>query len=125
MGNWDSNEVKLAVGNRFRRFRKSIAISHREAIAGEVVFGFPYNTIFLVECGAELPSFPLLHYVSNKYHLNVNWLFTGKGEMILGEELPVAKFEKLIREMNDPQIRMAVFDHLEELIYKRDREIIQ
>lgn len=71
------------VGERFRRFRENINKAQHE-LASEL--GVAQALISKIESGDYQPKLSYLSYFIKKYRLNINWLFSGKGEMYIRDE---------------------------------------
>jgi hypothetical protein len=85
-------EVKLAVGERFKLFRQVLFQSIPEM--GEES-GMPPDLIQLIEMGILAPDLLSLEYFFREYCLNLTWLVTGKGNIFFakGPKTPVDVFE--------------------------------
>ena len=123
--------LKKEVGLRFKEFRNSIKKSQTK-LADE--FLLTQTTIASIETGKSFPVIPFQNYLYSQYSLNLNWLLTGCGEMILSGEkdsknadLPVLfwhiaenepRFEKyieLISLMHMPCIEQIILGKLAEI----------
>ena len=67
-----------AVASRFITFRTHYVKSTQKELADEA--GLNVKTINFIENGKAVPSQKLVTYLSRKYGLVADWLFTGKGE---------------------------------------------
>jgi hypothetical protein len=85
-------ELKIAVGERFKLFRQSLFQSVPGM--GEEA-GVPADLIRLIEMGILAPDLLSLEYFFREYCLNLTWLLTGKGNMFFdkGPKTPVDLFE--------------------------------
>lgn len=72
--------IKKAIGKRFRKFREHIKKAQHE-LASEL--NIYQSTITNIERGKTFPNIKYLQYFYSQYHLNVNWLLTNEGEMIM------------------------------------------
>ena len=68
------------MGVRFSRFRKQINKTQQQ-LADEL--GIYQSTITNFEKGKTFPNLKYLFHVHEKYGLDITWLITGKGEMIV------------------------------------------
>ena len=131
--------LKKEIGLRFKEFRKSIKKSQKK-LAEE--FKVSQTTIASIETGNSFPGIHYQNYLYSQYHLNINWLLTGCGEMILSGEkdsknadLPVLfwhiaenepRFEKyieLISLMHMPCIEQIILGKLAEIKIIAEKEI--
>lgn len=71
--------VKKAVGSRFSQFRRAIDKTQQQ-LADELEIY--QSTITNFEQGKTFPNLSYLYHFSERYGLNINWLITGKGDMI-------------------------------------------
>ena len=71
--------MKKEIGLRFKQFREFINKSQdklsEELQVRQVI-------ISEIETGRTFPALNLQYYLNNQYHLNINWLIQGSGEMI-------------------------------------------
>ena len=72
--------LKKEIGLRFKEFRKSIQKNQYELAKELKSF---QSTITNIETGKFSPGIPFHNHLHLKYHLNLNWLLTGEGEMII------------------------------------------
>lgn len=95
------------IGRRFSVFRRYIKKSQEE-LANELQIS--QTTIAGIEMGKSSPRIPIQNYLYWQYHLSINWLIAGKGEMIIA---PV----KDSKTAESPQLREAYYgvDSYEEL----------
>jgi transcriptional regulator with XRE-family HTH domain len=131
--------LKKEVGLRFKEFRLSIKKSQTK-LADE--FTVSQTTIASIENGNSFPGIPFQNYLYSQYSLNLNWLLTGGGEMILtGEkdsktfDLPILfwhiaendpRFEKyieLISLMHMPCIEQIILGKLAEIKIIAEKKI--
>jgi transcriptional regulator with XRE-family HTH domain len=71
---------KKEIGLRFKEFRQVIKKNQYE-LAEELKGG--QSTITNIETGKIFPGIPFQNYLHRQYHLNLHWLLTGEGEMII------------------------------------------
>jgi transcriptional regulator with XRE-family HTH domain len=130
-----NDELKKAIGERFKKFRKSIDKAQHQLASELSVF---QSTITNFELGKTFPNFSYLHQFYENYGLNIHWLFTGEGNKFV-HELPGRadlsyileaglKYESnrhdnyvdLLKHMQIPEIEKILFAKLVELkeIYK-------
>lgn len=72
--------IKQEIGKRFRRFRETIKKAQHE-LASEL--NIYQSTITNIERGKTFPNIKYLQHFYQKYDLNVNWLLTNEGDMII------------------------------------------
>lgn len=76
------NEIIPDVGKRFTDFRKKLDLS-QQVVADAADLSRAYIT--QVETGRVNPSFKLLYQMRMNYNLSIDWLLSGRGEMIVSE----------------------------------------
>ena len=131
--------LKKEIGLRFKQFRKSIKKSQSE-LANELKV--PPAKISSIETGKCFPGFDIQNYLHCQYHLNINWLLIGKGEIFIppdkdakNSELPIQfnhidkndpRYEKYV-ELRDllsiPVIEKVIFAKLAEIKVLAKKEI--
>ncbi len=74
--------IKKEVGLRFSQFRKAINKTQQQ-LADELEIY--QSTITNFEQGKTFPNLSYLYHFSERHGLNINWLITGKGDMIFKE----------------------------------------
>jgi DNA-binding XRE family transcriptional regulator len=119
--------MKKEIGKRFKEFRMFLQKSREELVDELRVSKSTINTI---EWGQCFPGIPVQNYLNIHYHLNLNWLLTGKGEMILppGNDSKIAEsfklddltgvvdsYEEFFTLMRIPVIEQQIFSKLAEL----------
>jgi len=72
--------IKKNVGSRFCQFRRAINKTQQQ-LADEL--GIYQSTITNFEQGKTFPNLNYLYYFNEKYGLDINWLITGAGGMLL------------------------------------------
>jgi len=72
--------LKKETGMRFKQFREFIN-KNQTKLAEELQV--PQDSISKIERGKTFPDLILQRYLNIQYHLNINWLIHGSGEMIL------------------------------------------
>jgi transcriptional regulator with XRE-family HTH domain len=131
--------LKKEIGLRFKEFRNFIKKSQWK-LSDE--FTVSQTTIASIEMGNSFPGIPFQNYLYSQYHLNINWLITGCGEMILSEEtdsktsdLPILfwhiseneprfeKYTELISLMRMPFIEQIILGKLAEIKILAEKEI--
>jgi transcriptional regulator with XRE-family HTH domain len=75
--------LKESIGLRFRKMREYAQLSQKET--GRI-FGMHQTTIARIEKGIVSPNFTICDYFHTHYNINMNWLITGEGEMVAGDE---------------------------------------
>ncbi len=109
------------IGKLFKKFRKTIDKAQHK-LASELNIG--QGVISNIERGKCYPNFKYLNYLYKKYGLNINWLFTGKGEMFIREEGEIfvtdQKYVELFNFMQVPDIEIQILAKLAEtkIIFK-------
>jgi transcriptional regulator with XRE-family HTH domain len=74
------NPMKIEIGKRFRRFRESIKKAQHELAAELNIY---QSTITNIERGKTFPNIRYLIHFYKKYQLNINWLLTNDGDMLV------------------------------------------
>lgn len=74
------NPLKIEIGKRFRKFREEIKKAQHE-LAGEL--NIYQSTITNIERGKTFPNIRYLQHFYKKYQLNINWLLTNEGDMLI------------------------------------------
>lgn len=100
------------IGSRFKRFRENIGRVQRDL--GEEL-GITQSTVANIERGKAYPSIVYLHYLFRQYRLNINWMLTGRGDMVIHGTSVDDKYSELINLMRVPVIEQIIFAKLEEL----------
>ncbi len=77
----------IVIGTRLRAVRKTLRLTIYEM---HQKTRFSKSIISEVENGKRLPSSIYLFALADEFNVNINYLFTGKGEMFLPEE-PIFK----------------------------------
>ncbi len=92
------------VGFRFLLFRR--ALGKREAeFASELNISVPELTA--IETGESFPAISCLHYLYEKYGLNINWLLTKNGHMFT-EQPRFDKHTEILNLMRVPAVEKAI-----------------
>ncbi|APY14214.1 MULTISPECIES: helix-turn-helix domain-containing protein [Brucella] len=73
--------TKTPLGQRLSEVRKKLGYSERLAFADAL--GVSQKTLGNYERGDHEPSAELIQVYKNRYGVNLNWLFTGEGEMFV------------------------------------------
>ena len=74
--------IKQEVGKRFRKFREEIKKAQHELAAELDIY---QSTITNIERGKTFPNIKYLQHFYEKYNLNINWLLSNEGEMLIVE----------------------------------------
>jgi len=77
-------ELKKEVGKRFRAFRLSQKKTQK-ALASELLVH--QSTLTNIENGSTFVKLNYLQYFFEKYGLNLNWMLTGEGNMLMEDPL--------------------------------------
>lgn len=72
--------LKIEIGKRFRKFREEIKKAQHE-LADEL--NIYQSTITNIERGKTFPNIRYLTHFYEKYQLNINWLLTNEGDMLI------------------------------------------
>jgi len=123
--------LKKEIGQRFKEFRDTIK-KYQSELADELKVS--QGTIANIEKGRFFPAFTIQNHLYSQYHLNLNWLLYGSGEMIIppGKDSKYAdltqlfsqidendplleKYVELFSLMRIPDIKEIIFGKLEEL----------
>ena len=107
--------LRKDIGLRFKEFREAIKKS-RQKLADELKVC--QTTITYIETGKCFPGIPFQNYLYGQYHLNLNWLLTGKGEMIISpeEDSKTADFPILFSHIDKDDPRFEGYVELNSLI---------
>lgn len=81
----DKKSIKTLMGKRFSEFRNSINLS-QAALASQL--GESQPTITSIELGRTFPNGSILLKAFNEFGLNLNWLFSGEGQMLNEPDFP-------------------------------------
>jgi len=114
----NGNLARKEVGFRFMLFRRAIRKTVRE-LASELKVA--ESTIVDIENGAAYPGIAYLHYLYEKYRLNINWLLTKTGRMFVrkaraGTKDPMyEKYAELVELMRVPAVEQAIEAALTEI----------
>lgn len=114
-------------GSRLRLFRKSRKITIHE-LSDRI--GISKSTISEVERGHTKPPVNFLLAMFNLYGLNVNWVLTGEGKMILKREAASTgvmdeEYNQLLYYLeNAPVVKYAVLGFFREYFHK-NKDIIE
>ena len=70
--------MKKEIGLRFKQFREFIKKSQ-----GKLAKELQIRQVIIseIETGRTFPALNLQHYLNGQYHLNINWLIHGSGDM--------------------------------------------
>jgi transcriptional regulator with XRE-family HTH domain len=123
------NTIKQEVGKRFRKFREEIKKAQHELAAELDIY---QSTITNIERGKTFPNIRYLLHFFDKYNLNINWLLSSQGEMLVTQyhtnpnavsvmecHIPYndPKYEKytdLLNFMQVPEVEQLIFARLTE-----------
>jgi transcriptional regulator with XRE-family HTH domain len=121
--------IKQEVGKRFRKFREEIKKAQHELAAELDIY---QSTITNIERGKTFPNIRYLLHFYKKYKLNINWLLSSQGEMLITEyhtnpnavsvmdsHIPYndpryEKYTDLLNFMQVPEIEQLIFARLTE-----------
>jgi transcriptional regulator with XRE-family HTH domain len=117
-------ENRVAIGKRFKQFRKAINKKQKELAIELKVF---QSTITNIERGKNYPNHNYLVYLKQHYKLNVDWLLLGDGDFFMSEGLTffnvefvkdhganLERYIELINFMKVPVVEQVIFAKLEE-----------
>jgi transcriptional regulator with XRE-family HTH domain len=107
--------LRKEIGQRFKEFRQAIKKSQDE-LANELKVC--QGTIANIEKGRFYPKFKFQHYLYVHYHLNLNWLLTGSGEMVIspGKDSKTADFPILFSHIDEDDPRFEGYMELRSLM---------
>jgi transcriptional regulator with XRE-family HTH domain len=128
-------ELKKTIGDRFKKFRKSIDKPQHHLAEELDVF---QSTITNFELGKTFPNSGYLYHFFEEYGLNIHWLFTGQGHKFVrdltkrpdisyireyGVDYWGERYDEyldLLKHMQIPEIERIIFGKLIELkeVYK-------
>nr|DAX84338.1 MAG TPA: helix-turn-helix domain protein [Caudoviricetes sp.] len=92
--------------------RKNIN-SNAASFAKEV--GIPYTTFIKYERGERKPSFELLEYLVDVYNVNLNYIFSGQGQMFIKPD------DNTLERQNDTTVKERVSHFGERLAELQDK----
>ncbi len=92
------------VGFRCLLFRRALGKGEAE-FASEL--NISESELTAVETGDAFPAISSLHYLYEKYGLNINWLLTKNGHMFT-EQPPLDKHTEILNLMRVPAIEIAI-----------------
>lgn len=72
--------MRKEIGLRFKEFREAIKKSRHELVEELKVCN---SAVVSIETGKCFPGIHIQNYLYHQYHLDLNWLLTGEGEMII------------------------------------------
>lgn len=123
---------KREIGGRFRQMRQYVGLSQKEAGA---IFGMNQSNIARIEKGLVSPNMSICHYFKTHYNIDVNWLISGQGDMVIdtGFQPETVDYGEFSEEMEDfyfhlshiPEVRLAVLKHFMEYKLENKRQIVQ
>ena len=101
--------LRKEIGLRFKEFRQAIKKTRHELVDELKIC---QSTISSIETGKCFPGITIQSYLYRQYHLNINWLLTGSGEMIISpeEDSKTAYISQLFSyiDENDPRFEKFV-----------------
>ena len=114
-GGIKSVALRKDIGLRFKEFREAIKKS-RQKLADELKVC--QTTITYIETGKCFPGIPFQNYLYGQYHLNLNWLLTGKGEMIIspGKDSKHVDLTQLFSHIDEDDPRFERYVELKSLL---------
>lgn len=68
----------IGIGNRLKEVRKALNLSTKDMMA---ISGYAFSTLSEIERNINNPGLKYLLLLVNKFNVNLNWVFTGKGAM--------------------------------------------
>lgn len=74
---------KEGIGARFRQMREYSGLSQKET--GHL-FGMNQSNIARIEKGIVFPNMAICDYFHTHFHINMNWLITGEGDMLMNQD---------------------------------------
>ncbi len=103
---------------RLKEVRKYLKLSQKE-MAEEL--GVPVTAISKYEIGRVKPASDMLIKINHKFKINLNWLLTGEGEMIIDRNSLLIPFDKIeLKEISEKtipieEINKAIEEHVPEV----------
>jgi transcriptional regulator with XRE-family HTH domain len=99
-----------SICRRIKAVRQALGISQRNFCGGIYLSHSFYAKI---ETGTRNPNERIYELISNKYHVNKDWLITGRGEMFseAPPDVELAQLMDIIREL-DPLFRDCVIQQI-------------
>ena len=85
----ESENSEVSFGKRLLKVREDAGFTSRKAFAAE--FGIHPETLRGYERGANKPDFSLLRDYSQRFSVDLHWLLTGAGDMLLPDQKPTFK----------------------------------
>lgn len=127
----DHEQLKKEIGERFRQAREYTGLKQKE-LAG--IFDMNQSNIARIEKGLVSPNMSILNYLRRQHDINLNWLLTGRGEMVLKDKEEGKKgpdFGEYEIEVNDllyhlehvPEMRYPVLKYFVDYKLDHKREI--
>jgi len=116
--------MKKEIGKRLRQIRETKELSQNDVGSH---LGIQYQHVSKYERGESVPTWEYLIKLNELYHVNINWLLTGKGKMFLtpmgyeaieNEKHLVIKdvesdLEEIIEELKkDKELKTAIYNYI-------------
>jgi len=90
--------VTKSIGERLFLFRKAKKLTQKQ-VASDV--GTSASYISEIEAGKKLPGSEILSSLLRSFELNINWLLSGQGEMIItGKEVQISTNDQTLDAIN-------------------------
>jgi DNA-binding XRE family transcriptional regulator len=105
--------LKEKIGSRFREMRIYTGLSQKETAS---VLGMSQANIVRLEKGVVSPNMSICHYFKTHYNIDINWLISGRGNMVIKEKSKAVDYGEFCEEMDDlffhldrvPEVRLSV-----------------
>ena len=116
------------VSARLKELRKVLGFTQEE-ISRDL--GISKSTYVRYEASQMMPKIAVIGVLHNKYDVNINWFFSGKGNMFVDKtfyevlgRFTIEDYAKLLEYMQVPEIERAVLGELEKAkkIFKSEIE---
>jgi transcriptional regulator with XRE-family HTH domain len=104
--------LRKEIGKRFKEFRQSIKKTQYEFV---VELRVCKSTVSNIETGKAFPGITIKNYLYRQYRLNINWLLTGKGEMIISPK-EGSYFTQLFSHIDENDPRFEKYVELKSLL---------
>lgn len=110
----------MSYGIRLRKIRDKLNLSQQEFAEK---LHTTQATVSRYEKDLRMPDADFLEKLTELYHLNINWLLTGKGEMFLGQTSQTSEFQANNNELEKQQKRLQDLQKQVDLLKKNIQEI--
>ncbi len=108
--------IKRQIGARFRAVRQYLGITQSE-IADQL--NMNRASISKIDTGESAPNVKILNYLGRTHKINLHWLLTGEGEMVLGKSKEIETDPPGF----DRELFIVIFKIIELIIQKSNKRI--